>query len=77
MQQAMENLELNPPAEFFEEAPVVPPLASKHQRVSAMKITVPTSYPPLMNANDQQRNQLASRQGSDMDGWRYKSSPGV
>ena len=53
MQKAMENLELTPPAEFFEEAPVVPPLASKHQRVSAMKITVPTSYPPLMNANDQ------------------------
>lgn len=87
MQEAMENLELNPPAEFFEDAALgapwdriqAPPLIhppQQSQRVSAMKFSA-AGYPPLVNHHDGSIPSPQPRQGSEMDMWRYKSSPSV
>jgi len=43
MHNSMKNLELSPPAEFFEEAPLVP-VAGSMTYGSAMTLTVPTGY---------------------------------
>jgi len=47
MQDAMENLELNPPAEFFEDAEQPWEIRPLQQRVSALKFPA-SGYPPLM-----------------------------